>query len=163
MPRLLVPPGPGTSETQRTKGPRTRAVPLSRRRRNEALGRPGSYRRQPDQPGPLLDPHDGIDRTPSGRAPHGPRDKALLLARQNDSEPAISTAKHAILHRKVARSPSSADVDIERSHDAVQIRIPAVSVTAVVEDGSALDLVWKEIIRFALADPLGHAYFGNLR
>src|SRR5579863_10460820 len=44
-----------------------------------------------------------------------------------------------------SRSPRTADVHVECAEHSVQILIPVVTITAIVEDHAALDLMRKEI------------------
>ena len=59
--------------------------------------------------------------------------------------------------------PDAPHVDVKGAQHAIQIRIPVIAVTAIVEDHAALDLMRKEIVCLALADPLRYLHCRDLR
>jgi len=56
----------------------------------------------------------------------------------------------------------TANINVERPQDAIQVRIPVIAVAAVVEDESALKFPREQVVRFPLADPLGDDHTGDL-
>src|ERR1035437_6673963 len=59
-------------------------------------------------------------------------------------------------------SPTASHVNVKVSQDAVQVRVPVVAVTAVIENQASFEFVREQIVHLGLSDPLRNHHLRNL-
>src|SRR5271167_3968601 len=59
-------------------------------------------------------------------------------------------------------SPTASHVNIEVSQDAVQVRVPVVPVTAVIDNQASFEFVREQIVHLGLSNPLRNDHLRDL-
>src|ERR1019366_3996248 len=59
-------------------------------------------------------------------------------------------------------SPTASHINVEVSQDAVQVGVPVVAVTAVIENQASFEFVREQIVHLGLTDPLRNHHLRDL-